>query len=235
MAAPYAAPVTGQVEVSVSASQVLQQIITPFSGWEYEWGIDDWLIPPNIIGWANVVPMDVLKDIATAVGGYITSHPSLKKLFLTPKYPSMPWEWDAQPPDFSIPLDVITSLGRQNQTKPKYNRVYVAGQSGGLLANCVREGTAGDVMAPQIVDKYITAIEAARQRGRAVLGDVGRQAIISVEIPLSPDIPLVIPGKLLEVRETSPWRGLSRTNAVSVRRNTDALEVYQTVGIERHY
>ena len=44
-----------------------------------------------------------------------------------------------------------------------------------MLAQVTRAGTAGDVLAPMVVDALITQAAAAGQRNIAVLADIGRQ------------------------------------------------------------
>jgi hypothetical protein len=85
-----------------------------------------------------------------------------------------------------------------------------------------------------IVDPLITHADAARERGRAVLADVGRQARVTLELPMLPSIGLLDPGRLIAVGESGQsWRGLIRGTTVSASWS-QSLIVRQTVEIERH-
>lgn len=50
--------------------------------------------------------------------------------------------------------------------------MFVSGQDVGVLGQVTRAGTAGDVLAPMVVDALITEAAAARQRGVVGAGSV---------------------------------------------------------------
>jgi hypothetical protein len=86
-----------------------------------------------------------------------------------------------------------------------------------------------------VVDSLITDADAARERGRAILGDTGQQALMTLDMPLRPDPGLITPGRLLAVEdERKPWRGLVRACAITADWG-DSLSVRQTLEVERHY
>ena len=112
--------------------------------------------------------------------------------------------------------------------------MFVAGERFGSVARVIRSGTAGDLLAPMIVDPLITHADAARERGRAVLADTGRQALVTLELPMLPSIGLLDPGRLIAVGEDGQsWRGLVRGTTVSASWS-QSLIVRQTVEVERH-
>lgn len=128
------------------------------------------------------------------------------------------------------------------------NGVFVhGGNSGGILVEVVRQGTAGDKLAPTIVDDLITDTQPARQRGIAAISASGRQSAESYALPLDPQL-----GGLIEVgailaagREvvnlfTEDFRGVVRsvnvTAAASRATNGGvSLNVRQNIEIERHF
>ena len=78
------------------------------------------------------------------------------------------------------------------------------------------------------------ADEQRSHRGRAVLADVGRQALVTLELPMLPNIGLLDPGRLIAVGESGQsWRGLVRGTTVSASWS-QSLIVRQTVEVERH-
>ena len=85
-------------------------------------------------------------------------------------------------PDFVLPVDVVARESLRWIDKPAYNRVFVAGQETGVLGQVTRTGTAGDVLAPMVVDALITQASAARQRGTAILSDTGRQIEVTLRL-----------------------------------------------------
>jgi hypothetical protein len=97
-----------------------------------------------------------------------------------------------------------------------------------------RTGTAGDVLAPMVVDPLITHADAARARGGSILANTGKQAMVTVDLPLYDEIGLIEPGTLVQVDDATAWRGLSRAVSVSAQW-TNELKVNQSVELERHY
>jgi hypothetical protein len=82
-------------------------------------------------------------------------------------------------------------------------------------------------------DELITSVEAAQQRGLATLGKSGPQYAISLELPVLTGAgqPGVIDvGKLVQINESTPWRG--RVRSVSV--NATMPTARQTITLERH-
>ncbi len=140
-------------------------------------------------------------------------------------------------PDVGIPLAVCTLVGLSTRTRPDYNRVYVSGISQGVLGQVTRTGTAGDRPAPMVTSPLITHVDAARQRGLAILSDTGRQALITLHMPISMEVPLLSVGQLASFLEVAveAWRGLVREVSVSVENQGGKLRVRQQVTIERHY
>ena len=118
------------------------------------------------------------------------------------------------------------------QDKAAYNRVYVGGtETGGILGQITRTGTAGDVVAPMVTDPLITHADAARARGRPILADTGRQARITLELPILPETGIITPGKLVQYTDAGTTRrGLVRSTAVTAQLPT----ARQTIELETH-
>ncbi len=177
----------------------------------------------------------VIGRIVEAAGGVVNAHPRFKTLITQSRYPTLPWEWTNVPPDRTLPLDVMKTVNLRWQEKPAFNAVYVSGERVGVTAQVLRTGTAGDMVAPMVVDALITHADAARERGRSILADTGKQALVTLELPLLPAIGLLEPGLLIAVGDgNSPWRGLTRATRIAATWN-ESLTVRQTVELERHY
>ena len=52
----------------------------------------------------------------------------------------------------SFAVDAVARESLRWLEKPAYNRVFVSGQDVGVLGQVTRAGTAGDVLAPMVVD-----------------------------------------------------------------------------------
>ena len=100
-----------------------------------------------------------------------------------------------------------------------------------MLGQITRTGTAGDVVAPMITDPLITHADAARARGRPILADTGRQARITLELPILPETGIITPGKLVQYTDAGTTRrGLVRSTAVTAQLPT----ARQTIELETH-
>jgi hypothetical protein len=207
------------------------------SGFSLDWQLPDWLVPEGVWSYESQTPMQAISRIVTAVGGTLNAHPSQSCLIAASRYPNrygLPWQWSGANPDRSLPIEVVKTLSARWQEKPNYNAVYVAGERQGVIARVTRSGTAADLLASMVVvDPLITHADAARERGRAVLADTGRQALVTLELPMLPSIGLLHPGKLLELRDVAEsWRGLVRGTTVSASWS-QSLMVRQVVEVER--
>ena len=238
LAAPYAparswTPATFYTARQLADAELARDGLT--TGFTLHWTLPDWLVPAGAWSYQALTPVEALGRIVGAVGGTLLPHPSARTLTAGPRYPTAPWEWADTTPAVSLPLDAVSTLDLRWQEKPAYNAVYVAGERQGIIGRVVRAGTAGDRVAPLVVDGLITHADAARERGRAILADTGKQALVTLELPLFPETGRLDPGLLLAVGDgTASWRGLVRATRIAAAWH-DSLTVRQTVEVERHY
>lgn len=214
-----------------TAQQLVAQALE-FTGVGIDWGITDWLVPAGAWSFQGT-PLAVAQRVAEAVGAVVRSHRTDETLQFAPRYPALPWEWDATPLDVQMPGQLMTSDGLQNRRNPDWEAVYVLGQTHGQKGHVVRTGTAGAVLAPQVIDSLITHPDAARQRGSAVLGAAGRGYTQNMTVPLltGGSYPgLILPGYLLQVDEPGQsWRGLVR--GITITESTPTVR--QQLVVER--
>jgi hypothetical protein len=170
-----------------------------------------------------------LLQIARAGGGVLIPHASLPSFAVRHRYPVAPWDWQDVTPDLVLPAAAVARESLTWSEKPVYNRVFVSGLSQGILGQVTRAGTAGDLVAPMVVDPLITAPAAARQRGLAVLADTGRQLEVGLRLPVFPETQIVSPGTFIEYQDEGLTRiGLVRSTQIDV----GLPEVWQTLGVE---
>lgn len=231
--APYAPSSNFTNSVNRTAQQIMGDVLTlngvPM-GWSVAWGLEDWLVPANVFSQQGSY-IAALNAIAQAAGGYIQPHASLQSLSVLPRYPTAPWTWASVTPDYELPVDVTTRESIDWVEKPRYNRVYVSGQQSGVLGQVTRGGTAGDLLAPMVTDPLITNAIAARQRGLSILSDTGRQANVSLRMPVLAETGIITPGKFVRYVDGGETRmGLVRSVSV----DAGMPEVWQTIGVETH-
>lgn len=231
--APYAPTLSFTNSQARTAQQLMGDVLT-FNGvslgWEVQWGLVDWSIPAGVFNHQGSY-IGALNKIAASAGGYVQPHASSQIIRVFPRYPTVPWEWDMVTPDFQLPADVTSRESLRWVEKPAYNRVYVCGQEVGVLGQVTRTGTAGEILAPMVVDALVTNATAARQRGIAVLADTGRQIELSLRLPVLPETGIIVPGAFVDYQDGSvSRRGLVRSTQVEA----GLPEVWQTLGVQTY-
>lgn len=233
LSAPYAPVVNFANADPRTARQLMDDVLTingvPL-GWTVDWGLTDWNVPAGVFAQQGTW-IDALAAIAGAAGGYLLPHPSEATMRVRHRYPVAPWDWHAVTPDLILPVDAVSRESLRWLEKPGYNRVFVSGQSSGVLGQVTRTGTAGNRVAPMVVDALITEAVAARQRGTAILADTGQQFEVGLRLPVLPETGIVEPGTFVEYQDGRVARlGIVR----STRIEAGFPEVWQTLGVECH-
>lgn len=234
LAAPYAPVIAFSNTEPRSAQQLMEDVLT-FNGiplgWTVDWALTDWLVPNGVFAKQGTW-IEALTTIVGAAGGYLLPHPSEKIVRVRHRYPVVPWDWWTDvTPDFVLPVDTVARESLRWIDKPTYNRVFVAGQETGVLGQVTRTGTAGDVLAPMVVDALITQAAAARQRGIAILSDTGRQIEVTLRLPVLPETGIIEPGAFVAYQDG----GVARLGIVrSTRVEAGLPEVWQTLGVQSH-
>ena len=233
LAAPYAPVMTFSNTEGRTARQLMDDVLTingiPL-GWAVDWGLTDWDVPTGVFTQQGTW-MEALVAIARAAGGYLIPHPSDQSIRVRHRYPVAPWEWNTVTPEFVLPVDAVARESLRWVEKPAYNRVFVSGQDVGVIGQVTRAGTAGEVLAPMVVDPLITEAVVARQRGAAVLADTGHQLEVSLRLPVLAETGIIEPGAFVEDQDGSVTRlGIVRATQVEA----GMPEVWQTLGVQAY-
>ena len=241
LASPYAAQSQRLNATPFTAQQLALQALD-LTGYTLDWDLTDWLVPAG--AWSHSgTPLAAVQAIVEAAGGYLQSHRYLPELQARHPYPDLtggvlggPWNWGsvAVVPDVELAPDALITTGIERVDGPDLNAVYVSGVNQGVSGLYRRAGSAGDKLPSPLTDPLITAIEAVRQRGRAVIGAAGPKQRITATLPVltGPSQPGILNvGQLIQVNAAQPWRGMVRGVSGSV---AFGREVRQTLEIERH-
>lgn len=241
LAEPYAPARTSETTLARTMIQLADAEVAG-SAVTADYGTVSWLVPAGAWYYEGLTPMSALVRIAEASGGVVQSHPSDPVVQIRARYPVSPWEWPTTPPDVTIPDDVVTGTRLQLQSRPLFDAVICAGERVGVSARVRRDGELGQTYAPQQVDQLITHADGARERGRNVLSDRGGQASVDHDLPLfgaplQPGQPGLVLPLMLARRESADetWHGLVTSVRIEAHRQDKAVEIVQTVTIERHY
>ena len=245
LAGPYAPSRTKTETNDISAVQAAEAELTNTGfilNWDSTetWGTPDWIIPGGTFSYVEQTPMQVIAQIANTAGAVLVPSTHKDSLAVQPRYRISPWNWleDTTPIDHAIPESMVLSMSVEWRPEPEYNAVYVSGIYVGVAVDVQRNGTAGDSPAPDIIEDWLTEVDVNTERGRNVLSAGGQQSVVTMDIPLTvkgQPPGLVIPGRLVEVMETSgPWIGLCLSTSIRAA-GSGAGRVVQTIQTERHY
>jgi len=208
------------------------------SGFDLDWQLIDalgWPVPANTLNYDNLTPIQAIQKIAEAGGGFVSAHPEEPTVIVYPEYATPVWQWDTVTPNKSIPFDLVLNTSMQWQEKPTYNGVYVAGVVSGVTAFARIAGTAGDYQAPMYVDRMSCDVQAARQKAISILSEGGKQAMVTLDMPMHNSIGLITPPMMIEVTgDGDDWLGRVHSVSISVSLN-NGLTVRQSIQVERHY
>lgn len=244
LASPYAPRRTARITVPTNARGVITDQLL-YTGFDHTWDAElpDYTIPADVWGYERKTPMEVISEIAGAVGAVIVPDPMTDTLHIQHRYRAgQPWSWDALPPaslDVIVAEALVGSLSAQWTPGAPFNAVHLSGITAGVAVDVIRTGTAGDEPAADVIDALNVSTAQCRARGRAILGESGNQEVVTLTLPLMPSGPpgLITPGMLLEHQSADPdrtWRGLVLSTRVDIAQ-PGASRVSQTIQIERHH
>ena len=219
-----------------TAQQLMTEVLTVNGvgfGWTVDFQLDDWLVPGGV-SMHQGTHISALAEIARATGGYIQPHDTDPVLRVLPAWPLPWWEWATDLAyDFDLPPGAVEVDETQVVLQPAYNRVFVSGEAGGIVADLTRYGTAGDVLKqPMAVHPLITTIGAAKQRARAELSESGHALKHTMTLPVLEWTGVVKPGHVLRYYDDAGMRRLGIVRATGISQQFPVLT--QTLEIDSH-
>jgi hypothetical protein len=231
LSAPYVLP-TSRTSTQDRTAQQLAAEELPLAGWALDWTAPDWLIPAGAWSASNQTPIQALQILAAVAGAIVVPAKAGQALTVQPRYPVLPWNYAATPPDLVIPEAALTHLQRRNAIPTQANAVYLqGGEAGGVLARVLLTGSAGDRLLPTVQDNLITHLDAARGLGERLLAGQWRQPEVrSVTLPVDGNLfPLMEIGQLARIDlDGGPVYGIVNGVSLAVAM-TKGLSVRQTL------
>lgn len=216
-------------EIGAATMAQLAEALLPY-GWTLDWQAPDWLVPGGFFSIESQTPIEAIKYLAEAAGGFVLPHQRNRHLIIKPRYPTVPWQLDGALADVAIPRAIITTLGSDFLPGQAANGIYVSGGHQGINGRVLRQGTAGDRQAPAITHPLVCDVVAARAQGVVGLAKTMPRRTQTIQLPLSADTGLILPGALLAV---DGWKGFNRGVRVAVELQGRAMTVRQQLSVER--
>lgn len=233
---PYAPILTFSNDESRTAQQLANEALT-FNGvplgWDINWNLaSDWTVPGGI--WNHTGShINALNRIAEAAGAFIRPDPILQEITFLERYPSMPDTWAGLTSvDYELPASLTEREGIEWTEYPPYDAVYISGQGAGYLSYVKKTGTAGTTFAQMVTEPLNTAVNSvARMRGRSILAQTGRKALVSLNLPVLEALGVIEPGKFVKYVDGGTERiGIVRSTQVDVT----YPNVWQSISVETH-
>lgn len=228
LSTPYFVPTSDSQQTMLSISQLVDKQLP--SNWAFDWQCETWVVPAGAYSYSNQTPIEVIADIASKIGAIVVPSRTGRYFEIKPRYPVLPWDFEKSVPEISILEHVITSVTYRNVTPSQANAIYIQGSEiGGVLAYCVREGSAGDRTLASISNSLMTSPVAARALASRVLaGQHEQPKVKSITLPFSIKMPLIMVGKFVAILIDGDYvTGI--VNSVSI--SADLASAKQTITI----
>lgn len=226
------------IESNARNAQQIAAAVLEYTGWTLNWQMVDWLIPAGVFSCHEQTPLQIIKTLAEAGGGFVQSDMENKTLIVKPRFSIMPWDWETATPDIIVPEDMMTHINGEWTPRPAYNAAFVSGTvEGGISMKLTRNGTAGDVAAGLVTNPLFTATEVCLAAGKKILAESGKWMKVSCGLPVmtDPEVPgVLLPGMLVSVTGVNPWRGMVASVNVTASWQR-SLVVRQAVELWRYY
>jgi len=204
------------------------------TGFTGTWNSVSWTIPADVFGYIDKTPLAAISELAQSVGAIIVPDLTTGAFTVEPRYPISPWDWSTAVPDRILNEASFFSMDTEWIPAESPDSIYVYGEEKGVGVKCVRNGTAGLITLPDVVDKHITDTIAGTERGRIEVAKNGHKENIPVTTYVDEN-GIIMPQMLVEVNAVGGgvWYGMVTGVALSLKRNGNAI--VQSVQIERHY
>lgn len=185
---------------------------------------EDWVIQTGLVEYDDASSLDVINTIALSVGDIVISHAHKKEVMMKSKYPT-------EQPVYSVPIGKLFDLSTNEAESIKYNAIVVTGENSGITAVARKDGTSGDKIAPMIVNKLITAENAARRAAINSIYNTDDYAVsIDTESVLFKEVPMIYPRDVVKIGNDIGWVDDIR---ISATLDVKVLTVRHTMSIEK--
>lgn len=191
-----------------------------------------WVLPAGSLSYSNLTPIEAIKEIVTPLGGVVLSDPAIPMIKVKARTPHGHWETPLI--KMSIPEDIIQQDSSEWIGAQAANAVYVYSASVSLGARVTRLGSAGDVMAEQLVSRMYTDATSLREAGRNKLIESNPREITQYSTAMYEELGIPELCEALEITsETGSFWGTVDSVSVSVDVSGEVTTIDVSVGVER--
>ncbi|MEB6678215.1 hypothetical protein [Acinetobacter lwoffii] len=203
------------------------------SGTSLDWKLIDelgWIVPTESLSYAELAPIDAIKQVVDAGGGFIYSQKAGNILSILPRYQKGYWD-SLTVDDYDILLSeslVMQQNIKQNEEYiADFNAITVVNSRSGESLKVLQRGTSGDVPLETVTGPLFNVVSGASY-GKSELIKANIQELHTFsDLPVSQEIGEMLPGK--SIAFNGQWWGVID----GVSGSFSHEKVNETISVER--
>lgn len=216
-----------------SVQLVQAEIDRANSGTALDWKLIDelgWIVPIESLSYAELAPIDAIKQVVDAGGGFIYSEKAGNTLTILPRYQKGYWDMMTVD-DYDILLSESLVMQQNIKQNDEYiadfNSITVVNSRSGESLKVQQRGTSGDVPLETVTGPLFNVVSSASYgKNELVKANIQELHTFS-DIPVSREIGEMLPGK--SIAFNGQWWGVIDGVSGSFSHN----KVNETITVER--
>ena len=216
-----------------SVQLVQAEIDRANSGTSLDWKLIDelgWIVPVESLSYAELAPMDAIKQVVDAGGGFIYSQKAGNTLSILPRYQK--GYWDTMTVDdydilLSESLVMQQNIKKNDEYIADFNAITVVNSRSGESLKVQQRGTSGDVPLETVTGPLFNVVSGASYGKNALVKANIQELHTFSDIPVSQEIGEMLPGKTIAFN--GQWWGVID----SVSGSFSHEKVNETITVER--
>ncbi len=203
------------------------------SGTALDWKLIDelgWIVPIESLSYAELAPIDAIKQVVDAGGGFIYSQKAGNTLTILPRYQK--GYWDAMTVDdydilLSESLVMQQNIKQNDEYIADFNAITIVNSRSGESLKVQQRGTSGDMPLETVTGPLFNVVSGASYgKNELVKANIQELHTFS-DIPVSQEIGEMLPGKTIAFN--GQWWGVIDGVSGSFSHN----KVNETITVER--
>ena len=191
--------------------------------------IDDlgWIVETESLSYTNLAPIDAIKLIAEAGGGFVYSEKGSNTLSIRPLYKKTFWDTlNLDDYDRNLPKSIVIQHNDSFDELLDFNAITLTNPRHGNVGQIRRRNTAGDILLEPVSNPLFNAVSMGGF-GKSKLAKSGNVESHDFDFPITHEIGECVPGEILAFN--GEWWGI--VDAVSV--SFTYAVVSQSIKVER--
>lgn len=186
-----------------------------------------WIVDTESLSYTNLAPIDAIKMIAEAGGGFVYSEKDGNTISIRPLYKKTYWDaMQFEDYDKLLPESLVLQHSESFNELLNYNAITLTNSRNGNVGQVKRRDTAGDILLEPVSNTLFTAVSMG-SFGKAQLARSGRVESHDFTLPIESKLGEFTPGET--VAFNAEWWGVVDSVSVSFT----YADVKQQIKVER--